>query len=325
MRGCCSSASSRSWASCSARSSGRSSSSPAGRRSRTSSACSRTSAARADQVLIGGKMAEQMRDENPLTFEVELPTDVVAAAEFAEDAESKVVPYDELPDGWLGLDIGPETREAFAAAIAEAKTVFWNGPMGVFEWPRFAEGTKAVAEAVAKADAHTVVGGADSVRALTETGARGRGRLGLDGRWRFPRAPGRERIAGRGSDPGGRSVLIAGNWKMYKGVGRDGRVLRRAQAARGGLRGHRRRSLPAVHLARRGRAGPGRDGHRRRRAERPLGGRGRVHRRGLGADAARARGLRRDRRPLGAAPATSARPTRTSRSAHARRSTPGCP
>ncbi len=125
---------------------------------------------KADHVLIGGKMAEQVRDENPLTFEVELPTDVVAAAEFAKDAESRVVPYDDLPDGWLGLDIGPQTRESFARAIAGAKTVFWNGPMGVFEWPRFAEGTKAVAEAVARADAHTVVGGADSVRALTEMG-----------------------------------------------------------------------------------------------------------------------------------------------------------
>ena len=94
----------------------------------------------------------------------------MAASEFAEDAEAKVVPYDAVPDGWLGLDIGPETRETFAAAIGRTRTVFWNGPMGVFEWPRFAEGTKAVAEAVAKADAHTVVGGADSVRALTEMG-----------------------------------------------------------------------------------------------------------------------------------------------------------
>jgi phosphoglycerate kinase len=125
---------------------------------------------RADEVLIGGKMAEQLRDENPLDFEVELPTDVVAASEFAEDAETRVVAYDQLPDGWLGLDIGPETREAFANRIAHARTVFWNGPMGVFEWPRFAEGTKAVAEAVARADAHTVAGGADSIRALTELG-----------------------------------------------------------------------------------------------------------------------------------------------------------
>ena len=80
------------------------------------------------------------------------------------------MPYDALPDGWLGLDIGPETREAFAARIATAKTVFWNGPMGVFEWPRFAAGTKAVAEAVAQVDGYTVVGGADSIRALTELG-----------------------------------------------------------------------------------------------------------------------------------------------------------
>ena len=125
---------------------------------------------KADDVLIGGKMAEELRGENPLDFEVGLPMDVVAASEFSEDAESKIVPYDEVPDGWLGLDIGPKTREAFAARVAAARTVFWNGPMGVFEWPRFAAGTRAVAEAVAQADAHTVVGGADSIRALTEMG-----------------------------------------------------------------------------------------------------------------------------------------------------------
>ncbi len=125
---------------------------------------------RADHVLIGGKMAEEIRDANPLQFEVELPSDIVAAAAFAEDAESKVVPYEALPDGWLGLDIGPDTRESFTARIAAARTVFWNGPMGVFEWPRFAGGTNAVAEAVAHADAHTVVGGADSIRALAEMG-----------------------------------------------------------------------------------------------------------------------------------------------------------
>ena len=125
---------------------------------------------RADEVLIGGKMAEQIRESNPLGFEVQLPVDVVAASEFAEDAETKIVPFDALPEGWLGLDIGPETRERFAQSIARARTIFWNGPMGVFEWPPFAAGTKAVAEAVAKADAHSVVGGADSVRALTEMG-----------------------------------------------------------------------------------------------------------------------------------------------------------
>jgi phosphoglycerate kinase len=124
----------------------------------------------ADEVLVGGKMAEEVREQNPLEFEVVLPTDVVAAGAFDADAEAKVVPYDRLPDGWLGLDIGPETRQDFGARIGRAKTVFWNGPMGVFEWPRFAEGTKAVAEAVAGVDGFTVVGGADSVRALHETG-----------------------------------------------------------------------------------------------------------------------------------------------------------
>jgi phosphoglycerate kinase len=125
---------------------------------------------RADEVLIGGKMAEDVRSENPFSFEVVLPTDVVAAASFDADAESKVTPFDALPDGWLGLDIGPATREDFSRRIAGAKTVFWNGPMGVFEWPRFAAGTVAVAEAVAGCDGFTVVGGGDSVRAVQEAG-----------------------------------------------------------------------------------------------------------------------------------------------------------
>jgi phosphoglycerate kinase len=126
--------------------------------------------ARADGVLIGGKMAEDVRESNPFTFDVHLPSDVVAAASFDADAESRVVPYDDPPAGWLGLDIGPDTREAFAAEIARARTVFWNGPMGVFEWPRFAEGTFAVAHAVAACDGFTVVGGGDSVRAVHEAG-----------------------------------------------------------------------------------------------------------------------------------------------------------
>ncbi len=129
---------------------------------------------RADSVLVGGKMAEQLRDENPLPYRAELPTDVVAAAAFDEDAESRVTPYDELPDGWLGLDIGPQTRARFEGLIRTARTVFWNGPMGVFEWPRFAEGTAAVARAVADADAFTVVGGGDSVRAVQELDLAGR-------------------------------------------------------------------------------------------------------------------------------------------------------
>jgi phosphoglycerate kinase len=125
---------------------------------------------KADKVLVGGKMAEEIRADSPLPFDVVLPVDVVAAAEFAEDAETKVVPYALLPDGWLGLDIGPETCALFARLIGEARTIFWNGPMGVFEWKPFARGTRAVAEAVASSDAYSVVGGADSARALQELG-----------------------------------------------------------------------------------------------------------------------------------------------------------
>jgi phosphoglycerate kinase len=125
---------------------------------------------RADTVLVGGKMAEELRHGSPLPFDAELPVDVVAAAELAADAETRIAPYDDLPDGWLGLDIGPETEARFADAIRAARTVFWNGPMGVFEWPRFAGGTKAVARAVAEVDGYTVVGGGDSVRAMQELG-----------------------------------------------------------------------------------------------------------------------------------------------------------
>jgi phosphoglycerate kinase len=125
---------------------------------------------KADAVLIGGKMAEDVRTDNPFTFEAILPVDVVAADEFAADAETQVTPFDALPAGWLGLDIGPETRGEFSRRIAGAATVFWNGPMGVFEWPAFAAGTVAVAEAVAACDGFTVVGGGDSVRAVHEVG-----------------------------------------------------------------------------------------------------------------------------------------------------------
>jgi phosphoglycerate kinase len=123
-----------------------------------------------DTMLIGGKMAGQLRADNPLEAPVRLPVDYVAAAEFAEGAESQVVAWDRVPEGWLDLDIGPKTQELFAEKIRKAKTVFWNGPMGVFEWERFAEGTKAVAEAVAECEGFTVVGGGDSVRAVNELG-----------------------------------------------------------------------------------------------------------------------------------------------------------
>jgi len=126
---------------------------------------------RADDVLIGGKMSAELAAQAPLDgVPVVLPQDVVAASSFDADAETRVVEADQVPDGWLGLDIGPRTRADFARRIAGAGTVFWNGPMGVFEWPAFSEGTFAVARAVADCDGFTVVGGGDSVRAVHEAG-----------------------------------------------------------------------------------------------------------------------------------------------------------
>jgi phosphoglycerate kinase len=100
-----------------------------------------------------------------LSVEVCLPTDHVIAQRFAADAESKVCATD-IPDGWMGLDIGPDTRQAFATRIATARTLVWNGPMGVFEMDAFRAGTEAVGRAVAKCPGYTVVGGGDSVAAI---------------------------------------------------------------------------------------------------------------------------------------------------------------
>ena len=98
-----------------------------------------------------------------------LPVDVVCADRFAEDAETLTVSVDDIPGDMMGLDIGPETAKLYADAVAEAKTVFWNGPMGVFEMAAFEAGTKAVADAVAaNADADTIIGGGDSVAAVNK-------------------------------------------------------------------------------------------------------------------------------------------------------------
>jgi phosphoglycerate kinase len=126
---------------------------------------------RADTVIVGGKMAAELATRPPLEgVDLMLPTDVVAANAFAPDAETRLVRADSVPDGWLALDLGPRTRSAYTARIREARTIFWNGPMGVFEWPAFAEGTNAVARAVADCEGYTVIGGGDSVRALVEAG-----------------------------------------------------------------------------------------------------------------------------------------------------------
>ena len=99
-----------------------------------------------------------------------LPVDVVAADEFANDSPHDVYPVDSIPDNRMGLDIGPKTIELFTEALKSAKTIVWNGPMGVFEMDTFAVGTKAIAECLAECDATTVIGGGDSAAAVTKFG-----------------------------------------------------------------------------------------------------------------------------------------------------------
>lgn len=99
-----------------------------------------------------------------------LPVDVVVAPEYKADAPATVVSIDAIPDDQMGLDVGPKTQKLFADAIVDAKTVIWNGPMGVFEFPEFAKGTKAVAQAMADSDAVTIIGGGDSAAAVKQLG-----------------------------------------------------------------------------------------------------------------------------------------------------------
>jgi phosphoglycerate kinase len=149
----------------------------------------------ADRVLIGGGMAytflaalgypvgsslleaDQIDSCNAILaraqvegVELVLPTDIVVAPRFAADAPATVVAADAIPADHMGLDIGPDSRELFASKLADARTVFWNGPMGVFEFPAFAAGTRAVAEALIKVDGLTVVGGGDSAAAVRSFG-----------------------------------------------------------------------------------------------------------------------------------------------------------
>lgn len=153
---------------------------------------------RCDRLLIGGAMAytflaasggdvgaskvEQgqldtcrslMEEASQQGVQLLLPSDVVAADDFAAGAEHRTVPADAVPAGWLGLDVGPDTVARYATALADAETVLWNGPMGVFEWPAFAGGTEGVAKAVAACNAFTVVGGGDSAAAVRGLGLAG--------------------------------------------------------------------------------------------------------------------------------------------------------
>ena len=110
---------------------------------------------------------KKREEKEPQLF---LPVDVVVADRFAPDAEARVVPVDQIPEGWRIMDIGPETVQHFRAPLARAKTIFWNGPMGVYEFDRFAKGTREIAEIIAGMEAITVVGGGDSAAAVMEMG-----------------------------------------------------------------------------------------------------------------------------------------------------------
>ncbi|GHG06318.1 phosphoglycerate kinase [Deinococcus piscis] len=131
----------------------------------------------------GGQIGSSLVEDDQLDYarglldkfgdKLMLPTDAVAADKFAADAKTQVVPAGEIPEGWMGLDIGPDTRRAYAEALKGAKTVFWNGPMGVFEMEAFAAGTNDVAKAVGELGAqgaYTVIGGGDSVSAINKSG-----------------------------------------------------------------------------------------------------------------------------------------------------------
>ena len=124
----------------------------------------------ADKLELASRVLADARARN---FRLLLPSDQVAASEFRAAAEKRTVPVGEMPDGWMGLDIGPGTIERFSAEIARAKTILWNGPMGVFEMPAFAQGTLEIAKALAAATsrgATSIIGGGDSVAAVQQAG-----------------------------------------------------------------------------------------------------------------------------------------------------------
>ena len=114
--------------------------------------------------------AELLQKADEMGVKLMLPVDTVCAKEFSNDAEASVYFVDEIPEDMMGLDIGPETVKAYKAVLETAKTVVWNGPMGVFEMPKFAEGTKAIAKILSELDAVTVIGGGDSAAAVEQFG-----------------------------------------------------------------------------------------------------------------------------------------------------------
>ena len=126
-----------------------------------------TSLLEEDKVELAGQMMQTAKDKGVKFL---IPVDNKVGKEYDPNTEAQVVHSDEIPDGWMGLDIGPESQTLFADAIKGAGTVIWNGPMGVSEWDNFAQGTIAVAKAVADSGAISIIGGGDSVAAVTKLG-----------------------------------------------------------------------------------------------------------------------------------------------------------
>ena len=121
----------------------------------------------ADKVDYAADMIKKAQEKG---VKLLLPIDTVIVKEFKNEAESDIVPTGLIPDGWMGVDIGPETIKLFSDALKEAKTVVWNGPMGVFEMPKFAKGTVAIAHVLADIDGTTIIGGGDSAAAVNQLG-----------------------------------------------------------------------------------------------------------------------------------------------------------
>ena len=126
-----------------------------------------TSLCEEDRLELANELVKKARDKGVNFL---LPVDNIIAREYAEDAVNMKIYSDSIPDGWMGLDIGPTTRELFSKSIAGAGTVIWNGPMGVSEWENFAGGTVAVAKAVADSGAISIIGGGDSAAAVETLG-----------------------------------------------------------------------------------------------------------------------------------------------------------
>lgn len=121
----------------------------------------------ADKVELAGETLEKAKEKG---VKLLLPMDTVVGDRFAADCESRIVPSNAIPEGWMGLDIGPETVKLYSEEISKAGTVVWNGPMGVFEFPAFASGTRSIAKAMADSNAVTIVGGGDSAAAVEQMG-----------------------------------------------------------------------------------------------------------------------------------------------------------